>query len=420
MANCGQNELLEGLQEAQDKMAELLKDGKGALAELKAKIAEAQEQLSNIALPSIPIKESLQEALAKLKSAIGPERAALEAELREKFGDAVDNLEDLMSAMRNPIDELQFQEDLLKAQEQLTQLLNSGTVGKLLDDARAKLAELQAGNISICDDVPNFQFDPATGEALKEAAESLVPTLEPIAEDLAAELETFVTDSQIEERLREVIETGIPVSIPRSVPSTRVTPSNRSVPENLQSLPDAVADLPQPADPVNDVGNTGSLTAGTGFSVEQLSSSGPAFPHRIRSQRVGGVLYTEDVIRANLRLLNDRVLKYIQGQYPNVIITSGFRPSNDTSTSQHCKGQAADMQFPGTSRDQYDEIAQWIRDNLTYDQLILEYQTGGSGNPWIHISYNANHANGYGRLMVMTFMNHSRTNNGLRDLSSVV
>lgn len=51
--------------------------------------------------------------------------------------------------------------------------------------------------------------------------------------------------------------------------------------------------------------------------------------------------------------------------------------------SQHCKGQAADFEVPGISNM---ELAEWIKDNLEFDQLILECYTGGNSG-WVHCSY---------------------------------
>lgn len=51
--------------------------------------------------------------------------------------------------------------------------------------------------------------------------------------------------------------------------------------------------------------------------------------------------------------------------------------------SQHCKGQAADFEVPGISNM---ELAEWIKNNLEFDQLILECYTGGNSG-WVHCSY---------------------------------
>jgi len=70
--------------------------------------------------------------------------------------------------------------------------------------------------------------------------------------------------------------------------------------------------------------------------------------------------------------------------------SSGFRCLelnniiNGSPTSQHVKGQAVDFEVPGVDNLR---LAQWIRDNLDFDQLILEYYTPGEKNSgWIHCS----------------------------------
>jgi hypothetical protein len=53
--------------------------------------------------------------------------------------------------------------------------------------------------------------------------------------------------------------------------------------------------------------------------------------------------------------------------------------------SQHCKGEAADLEIFGVANS---ELADWIKENLMFDQLILEYHTPGEPNSgWVHVSY---------------------------------
>lgn len=54
-----------------------------------------------------------------------------------------------------------------------------------------------------------------------------------------------------------------------------------------------------------------------------------------------------------------------------------------SNNSQHQYGQAVDFKIIGF--DNY-ELAFWIRDNLKFDQLILEHYNGGSTG-WIHCSF---------------------------------
>lgn len=56
-------------------------------------------------------------------------------------------------------------------------------------------------------------------------------------------------------------------------------------------------------------------------------------------------------------------------------------------SSQHAKGQAVDFEVAGVSNL---ELAKWIRDNLEFDQLILEFYCPKKPNSgWVHVSYRA-------------------------------
>ena len=59
--------------------------------------------------------------------------------------------------------------------------------------------------------------------------------------------------------------------------------------------------------------------------------------------------------------------------------------------SQHRLGEAVDIKIPGVSS--Y-ALAVWIRDNLDFDQLILEdYILGESWSGWVHVSYTTSRRN---------------------------
>lgn len=69
-----------------------------------------------------------------------------------------------------------------------------------------------------------------------------------------------------------------------------------------------------------------------------------------------------------------------------VIVTSGYRgvrlnkAVGGSSTSQHCFGEAVDFHVQGVPDV---VVAKWIMQNLTFDQLILEFPPEG----WVHVSY---------------------------------
>ncbi len=95
---------------------------------------------------------------------------------------------------------------------------------------------------------------------------------------------------------------------------------------------------------------------------------------------------------ANLKTLCEKVLQPVRDHFQTgVKINSGFRHPEvnakvgGSKTSDHCKGQAADIEIPGIANA---DLATWIMDNLTYTQLILEFYTPGvPDSGWVHVSY---------------------------------
>lgn len=94
----------------------------------------------------------------------------------------------------------------------------------------------------------------------------------------------------------------------------------------------------------------------------------------------------------NLRLLCEKVLQPVRDHFgKSVTVNSGYRSPesnaavNGSKTSDHCKGQAADIEIPGVPNA---ELAQWIMDNCDYTQLILEFYTQGiPDSGWVHVSF---------------------------------
>jgi hypothetical protein len=126
-----------------------------------------------------------------------------------------------------------------------------------------------------------------------------------------------------------------------------------------------------------------------------------------------GGLSLENIL-CNLKLLAVNVTEPVRAQFPNAFITNTWRPAGiGSATSQHPKGMACDIQFRQAAKKDYFTIAQWFRDNLVYDQLLLEYKTTGSGLPWIHVSFNKDS----NRKQVLTLLNNKTYSQGLVDLS---
>ena len=100
---------------------------------------------------------------------------------------------------------------------------------------------------------------------------------------------------------------------------------------------------------------------------------------------------TPEVV-TNLQILADNILQPIREHYgKSVTVNSGYRsPEVNASvggskTSDHCKGQAADIEIVGVANG---DLAQYIADNYKFTQVILEFYTQGiPDSGWVHVSY---------------------------------
>ena len=93
----------------------------------------------------------------------------------------------------------------------------------------------------------------------------------------------------------------------------------------------------------------------------------------------------------NAKLLFENVVQKVRDQFGITVINSGYRgPAlneavGGSNKSQHCKGEAVDIECPGQSNYM---VASWIEENLDFDQLILEFYTPGiPDSGWVHVSY---------------------------------
>ena len=92
-----------------------------------------------------------------------------------------------------------------------------------------------------------------------------------------------------------------------------------------------------------------------------------------------------------LKLLCENILQPVRDHFGRVKITSGYRSEElcaaigSSARSQHAKAEAADF---GCICVDNAELADWIKRELPYDQLILEFYTPGEPNSgWIHCSW---------------------------------
>ena len=95
----------------------------------------------------------------------------------------------------------------------------------------------------------------------------------------------------------------------------------------------------------------------------------------------------------NLKSLCEMILQPIRDHFGQVVsVASGYRSPElcvaigSSTQSQHAKGQASDFEIFGISNK---ELADYIDQNLDYDQLILEYLKGDNepNSGWVHCSY---------------------------------
>ena len=96
----------------------------------------------------------------------------------------------------------------------------------------------------------------------------------------------------------------------------------------------------------------------------------------------------------NLKSLCEMILQPIRDHFGQVVsVSSGYRSPElcaaigSSTQSQHAKGQASDFEIFGVSNK---ELADYIDQNLDYDQLILEYWKGEDepNSGWVHCSFN--------------------------------
>jgi len=121
------------------------------------------------------------------------------------------------------------------------------------------------------------------------------------------------------------------------------------------------------------------------FSLHELIKSETAARHDMENNPGPAEI-------GNLTELAGKILQPIRDHFQKgVHINSGFRHPDvnakvgGSRTSDHCKGMAADLEIPGVANA---DLANWVKDNLEFTQLILEFYTPGiPDSGWVHVSY---------------------------------
>ena len=102
-------------------------------------------------------------------------------------------------------------------------------------------------------------------------------------------------------------------------------------------------------------------------------------------------------ILVNLTNVANHILQPVRDEVGPLRVNSGYRglalnkAVGGSKTSQHCWGEAADFE---SSRIGNYKLARWIKENLDFDQLILEFYTQGQpSSGWVHCSFKTNGQN---------------------------
>lgn len=277
--------------------------------------------------------------------------------------------------------------------------INTGAKGNI--DMNAGKINLNSGSVPSAvkkPDVPvvelaiNNSFSPISYNNPENFVDSEIIKLDDADEsDVAANIEKSINSGLISQ---DQIDNGTEIASNKKVEKDSKVPpvSTTQIPESC-----SIFDTPE--------GLNDNIQISKSFTLAMVSTKTAVSKNKIVAQR--GL--TKSQIACNMKKVAENCLDQIKAQYSNMFVTSGFRPGS--GTSQHELGEAIDMQFKGVSKSEYYDIAVWIKNNINFDKLLLEYKTTGSGMPWIHITYKTNP-----RKEIYTYMNNSKVSSDIRKL----
>ena len=125
------------------------------------------------------------------------------------------------------------------------------------------------------------------------------------------------------------------------------------------------------------------------FSLNELTKSQTAI-----RMGIDNTSDTEQLV--NLVVLVQQVLQPCREQFGSISINSGLRvlelnqAIGSSDKSQHINGEAADFEAYLISNRR---LAEWIKEKLDFDQLILEYPGPDPRDGWVHCSYKRDGSN---------------------------
>ena len=107
----------------------------------------------------------------------------------------------------------------------------------------------------------------------------------------------------------------------------------------------------------------------------------------------------------NMKYVCEKILEPVRAHFGKPVqINSSYRSPavnakvGGSKTSQHSNGEAVDFEIPGIPNKQ---LADWVGDNLEFDQVILEFYNAkdGANSGWVHCSIKRNGKNRKQRLI---------------------
>lgn len=108
---------------------------------------------------------------------------------------------------------------------------------------------------------------------------------------------------------------------------------------------------------------------------------------------------------ANMKYVCEKILEPVRAHFGKPVqINSSYRSPavnkavGGSKTSQHSNGEAVDFEIPGIPNK---KLADWVADNLEFDQVILEFYNAkdGANSGWVHASIKRNGHNRKQRLI---------------------
>ena len=114
------------------------------------------------------------------------------------------------------------------------------------------------------------------------------------------------------------------------------------------------------------------------FSLEELTRTSTGLDNTPNEEQI-----------ENLRQLVLNVLQPARDALGSIRVTSAFRAPavnakvGGASSSQHIKGEAADLMMSGGQK----RLLDWIIANAEFDQIISELPDKNGNPAWVHVSY---------------------------------